>query len=489
MKTNIVKFVFTLMIFSTAQSCSDFLDVEPESVFTEIIVGGSESEGPKYKTKQEIEMLVSGIYTGLKSTASEIYNLDLYMLTDVRSDNAYSGSIEGWALSLDNFNVAPNNTLTAREWGIYYAMIGRANTIIENVDLVPDPALTAELKKQYRAEASILRGMMYFDLVRYYGDVPLVLNDIPDITSENIEEIYPLLYPKRASTNEVYQQIIADLEFGAANGPASSATGDKFKMTQAFAKGLLAKVYATAETKDWTKVRDYCNAVLAVGYSLLDDYEDLWSAGSQNTRESIFEITHSADAANWGYSMFLGANWQKFSSPSHDLEEAFTAAGDNIRRNSSITQEAVSWSTFWPPNQCRFMYKIRNNISSFILLRAADIMLLKAEALIELNQISAAADVIDEVRDRVNLPPLTAANKSSQSAMRLAVELERRLELAFEGHRWFDLLRTGRAIDVMTNCKNAAGVKSYNVEEWMLLYPVPQSERDNNENLTQNTGY
>ena len=489
MKTNIVKIAIALIILSGASACGDFLDVEPESVFTEIIVGGGLSEGPKYKTKQEMDMLVGAIYTGFKSTASEVYNLDLYMLSDVRSDNAYSGSIEGWALSLDNFNLSPNNTVTAREWGIYFAMIGRANAIIDNVDLVPDPALTRELKEIYKAEASILRGMMYFDLVRYYGDVPLILNDVPEITSGNVEEVYPLLYPERAAKDAVYQQIFADLEFGAANGPASSPAGDKFKLTQAFAKGLLAKVYATIENKDWTKVRDYCGAVLATGYTLLDDYDALWVEGSQNTRESIFEITHSTQSANWAWYMFVGSDWQKFCSPSHDIEEAFAAAGDEIRRNSSVTVDVVTWSTYWPSSQCRFINKIRSIVGSFIIMRAADIMLLKAEALIELNDIPGAAAVIDEVRRRVKLPPLTAADRTSRSTMRLAVERERRLELAFEGHRWFDLLRTGRALDVMKNCKNAEGQKSYNVEDWMLLYPVPQSERDNNANLSQNSGY
>ena len=187
--------------------------------------------------------------------------------------------------------------------------------------------------------------------------------------------------------------------------------------------------------------------------------------------------------------MFVGSDWQKFCSPSHDIEEAFAAAGDEIRRNSSVTVDVVTWSTYWPSSQCRFINKIRSIVCSFIIMRAADIMLLKAEALIELNDIPGAAAVIDEVRRRVKLPPLTAADRTSRSTMRLAVERERRLELAFEGHRWFDLLRTGRALDVMKNCKNAEGQKSYNVEDWMLLYPVPQSERDNNANLSQNSGY
>jgi hypothetical protein len=491
MNTYLTKTILTLSMIVGMVSCKDFLEVDPESVFTEKTVGGEEEQGPKFTTKQNMDMLIGGIYSGFKSTISNVYNLDLLMMSDVRSDNAYSGSIEGWALELDNFNVNPNNAVTARDWGHYFSMIGQANIIIDNVDAIPDPAMTDELKTLYKAEAMILRGMMYCDLVRFYGDVPLVLQETPDITAENVEEVYPLLYPMRVPKEVVYEQIIKDLEFGAQNGPVPSATGDKFKLTRALANGLLAKVYATMENKDWEKVKNYCDAVLSVGYTLLDDYDQLWATGSKNTHESIFEITYSSDSPNWASDMFLGTAWRKFCSPSHDLEAAFIAEGDVIRQQASITIAACSWDNFWPSDSYRFINKIRNNASSFIVMRLADIMLLKAEALIELpGGLTAATDIIDEVRARVGLNGLTAADKNNQASMRLAVERERRLELAFEGHRWFDLLRTNRVLAVMKNCKDYAGKNSYaGIQEWMLVYPLPQTERDNNPNLEQNPGY
>lgn len=470
-------------------SCSDYLDVKPDSVFTENNVENPDGNGPKYTTKQDMDLLRGGIYSGFKGALSNTYNLDLLMLSEARSDNAYSGSIEGWALELDNFNVTPNNAVTARGWGQYFQMIGQANLIIDNVDAITDPALTPELKTAYKAEAMILRGMMYFDLVRLYGDVPLVLQETPDITAGNIEEVYPLLYPSRESAERIYEQIIADLQFGAEQGPEPVAE-DKFKLSRALADGLLAKVYATRQNKDWEKVKRHCERALGYGYRLVDDYEQLWEPGSRNTSESIFEISHTADSPNWGWSMFVGADWRKFCTPSHDLEAAFDSQKDVIRKNAAIWVEPCSWDNFWPAAAYRFAYKIRNNLSSIILLRAGDVLLLKAEACIETGALQEAADLIDTVRARARLAPLSEADKKDRAAMRRAVALERRLELAMEGHRWFDLVRTGQAVETMRNCKDSKGAYSYKlIEEWMLLYPVPQTERDQNPNLTQNPGY
>jgi hypothetical protein len=433
-----------------------------------------------------MDMLMGGIYSGFKGTLSNTYNLDLMMLSEARSDNAYSGSIEGWALELDNFNVNPNNAVTARGWGQYFRMIGHANLIIDNVDAITDPAMTTDLKTEYKAEAMILRAMMYFDLVRMYGDVPLILQETPDVTAESIEEVYPLLYPEREDMNLVYEQIIRDLEFGAQKGPVPTDQ-DKFKLTRGLANGLLAKVYATKENKDWNKVITYCDNALGYGYKLIDNYEDLWTPGSRNTVESIFEVTHTSDSPNWGWSMFTGTDWRKFCTPSHDLEKAFDSQKDEIRKKAAIVVDVCSWDNFWPADQYRFAYKIRNNASSIILMRAADILLLKAEALIETNQLDGAVTIINLVRNRVHLTPLET---DTQTALRQAVDLERRLELAMEGHRWFDLTRTGQAIEKMRNCLDAKGLLSYtHIEDWMLFYPVPQTERDQNPNLTQNEGY
>ena len=197
---------------------------------------------------------------------------------------------------------------------------------------------------------------------------------------------------------------------------------------------------------------------------------------------------------NWGTQMFRGLDWKKFNIPSNDLVKAFDDEGDAIRKNSSIIFEDVTgkWSdAHWPQNNYPFLNKYRHFVSpsdqNYIFLRLADIILLKAEALNELGDTPGAGDLVDQIRDRVDLPPTTA---DTYDEMRLAIEKERRLELAFEGHRWFDLKRTGRAIEVINAVEDGNGVSlGYNLTPERLIWPVPQSELDKNVNLSQNPGY
>jgi hypothetical protein len=144
----------------------------------------------------------------------------------------------------------------------------------------------------------------------------------------------------------------------------------------------------------------------------------------------------------------------------------------------------------WPATQYPFINKYRDTQSgaqNFIIYRLADILLLKAEALNELGDQDGAAELVNQVRARVDLDPIAA---ESQEEMRVAIAKERRLELAFEGHRWFDLKRTGRAIEVVNAAVDADGQPvGYNLTEQKLMWPIPQSERDKNTKLTQNPGY
>lgn len=174
--------------------------------------------------------------------------------------------------------------------------------------------------------------------------------------------------------------------------------------------------------------------------------------------------------------------------------KAFQQEGDQIRFNSSIYWGDVTgrWSDpHWPQNHYPFINKWRNfqegSDQNYIIYRLADVLLLKAEALNELGDLAGAAALVNQIRARVNLPAITASN---QAEMRLAIEKERRLELAFEGHRWYDLKRTGRAIEVINNVKGENDIPlGYQLNENRLLWPIPQAELDKNTKLTQNPGY
>jgi len=326
--------------------------------------------------------------------------------------------------------------------------------------------------------------------VQLWGDVPLILTSVESFDLE----ILPLLFPPRTPMSEVYTQIIADLNTALPNVPVSAL--NKNFVTKGAVNAMLAKVYATQEPHDWNKVLQYCNEVIAGGYSLLPDYDQLWDNAHENSAESIFEINYEGTNAsgNWGASMFIGMDWKKFNIPSNDLVAAFDAENDNVRKTASIIFMDVTgkWSDpNWPQTAYPFINKYRINTSpspqNYIFLRLADILLLKAEALNETGNVTGAATLINMIRSRVGLPNTTAGD---QSAMRLALEKERRLELAFEGCRWFDLKRTGRAIEVINNAKGPDGQKiGYQLTAERMLWPIPQAEMDKNSKLVQNDGY
>lgn len=468
-------------------SCEDFLDKMPSSQGVAVENEGSDSL--LYKTAAEAEAALNGAYNDFKN---EYFMLDNFLNGDAQSDNAYAGADNPDIFQLDDYEIVATNVNVSRDWAYLYSMIGKANRVINNVDLVPDPALSEARKEQIKGEASFIRAYAHFDLVRLFGDVPLVTREVKSISAANLEEIYPLLFPERVSADAVYDQIIADLEF--ALGTVPTTAPDKGYATVGAVNALLAKVYATREPHDWAKVNEYCDAVIAGGYTLLPEYDQLWDNAHENSSESIFEINcYDWDTGgNWGASMFYGDDWKKFNIPSNDLVRAFDEEGDEIRKNSSIVFLNVTgkWTDpHWPAAKYPFVNKYRDlsGAQNFIIYRLADILLLKAEALNELGDVDGAAELVDKVRDRVDLEPTTA---STQAEMRLAIAKERRLELAFEGHRWYDLKRTGRAIEVMNAVTGEDGKDlGYQLTEEKLFWPIPQSERDKNTKLTQNPGY
>ncbi|MBK9397516.1 MAG: RagB/SusD family nutrient uptake outer membrane protein [Saprospiraceae bacterium] len=324
-------------------------------------------------------------------------------------------------------------------------------------------------------------------MVQLWGGVPIVTKPVPEITSDNFAEVYSILYPDSKTQEEVYTQIINDLTTAVNQAPTAYGP-TKMRGTKAAAHAILAKVYATRQPADWNKVNEHADAVIASGFSLLPSYEQLWDGMHENSAESIFELDciGGATGSNWGSSMFVGKDWKKFNTPTHDLVDLFDAEQDMVRKNSSILfQKITSWTDVnWDISNYPFCYKMRNTngTQNQILLRLADILLLKAEALTELGQLDAVSGAqyyVNLVRSRAKLAPTTA---TTADALRTAIAKERRLELAFEGHRWYDLKRTGKAIETMT----ALG---YTLNENKLLFPIPQGERDKNINLKQNPGY
>jgi hypothetical protein len=446
-------------------SCKkDFLDKQPISQVTPDVA---------FADAAAAEKLLQGIYDGMYND----YHINDFLVNgDAMADNAYAGGDNPANIQLDMFTVNSTNGNVNRDWNSLYSDIKNCNLVTDNIPGIKDPKLDEGGRREgILAEARILRAYMYFNLVRLWGSVPLVLK-IPSTDAE--------FQPVKASVEEIYAQIITDLEYGVANARSSSA--NKGIVTKGVANALLAKVYATMPNRDWTKVLQYADASISNGYSLLTNYDHLWDSQHDNNSEAIWEMQYDGwggTHGNWMPSQLFGQGWKRFNTPTNDLVNAFDKEQDLVRKSASIFTDGIGWDDeYWKdPKVYPHINKYRaDDKSDTYILRLADILLLKAEAQ---NELSAggwaqAKQIVDQIRSRVALAGTPAAD---QAAMRLAIEKERRLELAFEGHRWFDLLRTNRAITVMNAQTNGNGLPlNYNVTEPELLLPIPQSEIDRN---------
>ncbi|GJG30992.1 membrane protein [Hallella multisaccharivorax DSM 17128] len=471
-------------------SCNDFLEERPQSDFTaEATV--SDSIVSKYNTIADARAELQGAYNSFKN---DIFQQENYMINDVQSDNCYVGGDGTNEAAVDIFKLSATNAKVALVWSQYMAMAGNATNVIENVRLMKGGASDKGLQ-EVMAEAKFIRAWALFDMVRLYGDLPLVLQLIPTITAENLDTWYPVMYPKRSSVEEVYQQIFKDLDATTIAALPSKNAG-AFQATKGAAYGLLAKVYATYKAKgdrDYKKVVEYCDKVMAQGYQLVGNFDDLWNPDNKFTSESIFEVYYTTESPNWAYWTLLkeddgSVTWRRYCTPTHELVSKFLP--NDKRFAASIQWKKAPYDAYWNADNYPFSYKIREKNSDIILMRLADIMLLKAEALVELGQTAEAIGIVNKIRERAGLSSNLLNTAMPQAEARKAVENERQLELYMEGQRWYDLLRNDRALEVMRVHKDRNGNRLFpDLKSFRVLWPVPQSELDKNTNLKQNEGY
>lgn len=508
MKKNILKYIYIALIAPAFFACNSFLEEAPYSEITNENWGGGDKDEATTITKaSEIENLLSGAYS---KYASEFWQLDWFILNDAQADNSYAGENKPQTLEVDELNLSTTNANAQRDWKYLYEHISATNTIIYWIGQITDPALTEKRRKEIEGEARFMRGFAYFNLVRIYGDVPLLTEYIPEITNDNVDELYDLIYPARKPVTDIYAQILEDLEYAQAN--VSDYSENKFKISKAFVNLILAQVHATKdgfENTNWQKVKEYLKLIESDGrYGLLPEYNDLFEVIQQgaeddgglatgilkneHSKESIFELdcVDGTSTGNWSAGMFYGVNWKKFNTPSIDLVRAFDSEGDAIRKEASIKYGDVTgkWTDkFWPSNKYPYCFKQRvKSNGNIVFFRYAEVVLLLAEVENELGNMDEAKKLLNKIRNRAKLPNTTANTKD---ALRLAIENECRLEFAFEGKRWMDLKRRGRFIDVMHRTVDHQNIYAAGMNENKLLWPIPQSEIDLNENLTQNKGY
>lgn len=481
--------LFILLLFASGllgTACKKEIDKTPISNLT----GGN-----FWKTATDAEAGLTGAYNSLYQ---QFYIWDYMTNGDAQADNCYAGGNNPDNFAIDNYQLNALNGNVTRDWqGLYYGIVN-ANAVLDNVPAINDVAWNGTTRKQQiLAEAKFLRALHYFYMVTSWGDVPLVLTNTGTGSA---------LYPARTPAAQVWIQIEQDLiSADSSLLPASGSNPNNGRALQGSADALLAKVYAQQLKYDSCLI--WCNKVLANSYySLLPTYADLFDGNHKNTNESLFEIQHStiANTTNYGPELLLpysltGDTWAKFNIPTNDLIADYKSQNDTVRENASIYWSVASDSNgAIPPPYTKlpvpFSYKWKqpagyNSPDNQILIRLADIILLKAEALNATGQTAQAIPLINQIRARVNLPVTTATTQTDVAA---AILNERRLELALEGWRWTDLLRAGSqyTINLMATQVDPYGNPlNYALTTDRLLWPVPQSERDLDVNLTQNTGY
>lgn len=482
------------MCLDSLVACEKFLDEKPQSDLTKENTQTQEQVSA-YSSVSDAKSELNGVYALFKA---DIYEGNAFYIGDCMSDNCYIGGDGVSEEQLDNLTVSATNSVIATSWSQFYAIVGSATNVIENVKLMDSSLIDDATRAQIIADAKFARAWVLFDIIKYWGDAPMTLQLIPSITVDNIDKWYPIMYPSRTSEEEIYAQIISDLDENTINNLPSKSAG-AFCGTQGAAYGLLAKVYATMGKKserDYSKVVDMCDNVIKQGYSLVPDFESLWTVDGKFSSESIFEMYFSdtAEQHNWAYWVLLSdvsgdvvVSWRRYCTPTQDIVAKFDKEKD-VRYKSSIYWTAVPYDTYWPAKNYPLAYKIRQKESDIILLRLADILLLKAEALVELNRPKEALMIVNDIRNRAGLSGLSLSLSVAEA--RLAVENERQLELLFEGQRWWDLIRNERMEEVMKTAHDKNGnLRFSEIPAWRAKLPIPQAQIDINERLTQNIGY
>ncbi len=465
-------------------SCSDFLDLDPQK---------DQNAATFFKTADQIGNAVNGAYSTMQS--NNMYGF-WYILAEIPSDNTI-GLISGSVTDRDEFDkfyLRTTNPYLANFWNESYRGINKCNTVLDKIDAVD---MDKTLKERYKLEMKFLRGLFYFNLVRIFDGVPVVTS----ITS--ISQAYAV---PRSSRDAVYTQIIKDFE-AAEDLPAHYTGTDIGRATSGAAKAMLAKVYLT--------LNDYPNAEIKLNeviqsseYNLLENtlgsingngYASVFSPTNHNHKESVFDVQFKKGGVG------EGSIWPNYFAPQNSpVVSVGSGGGDNI--------PTLDISQAYEPGDLRKQYSMADSYTSatgsvvnvryvtkytdvpyqqddannnFPVTRYADVLLMYAEALNENGKTSEACTYLNMVRRRgfgyqtSEISPYDI-NTADKDDFKLKVEHERRVELAFECHRWFDLIRTGRAVEVLT-------AKGSKINSTNLIYPIPQKQIDINPKvITQN---
>lgn len=486
-----LKILFIILITGALSCKKGFIELNPESTV---------SVSALYKTDKDYQDAVIGIYANLRPQY-----LNFWRFGDLRGDDCRYGLVSQLEdIRNDNFTSDNSDPVLASTWKNYYSIISRANKVINSLATAGAQVTN---KDRHMGEAKFLRALAYFDLVRIYGDVPMLTADL------TIQEAYKV---KRTAVATIYDQvIIKDLQEAESKLPQKYTGTDVGRATKGAAKAILGKVYLTR--KDFTNAENKLREVTGLGYALLPKWGDLWDySKDEHHSEYIFDIEYEEGQGNLG-SNFTGQFALDFQAgggplvaelarrynipsgtggdagiPNTTIFTAFDSSPGDKRRDTTATKSLTGpngenipiSATGVPAMDLKYMARLVGSASdskvNWKVIRYADVLLMLAEAMNENGKTADATDTLNKIRTRAGAGTYSGL---TQSDCREKIYLERRLELYLEGQRWFDLVRTGRALQTMA---------SYGMKDYMTVFPIPQAQIDiiNDPSiLPQNPGY
>jgi len=488
---------FLLLVIISFTGCNDFLTVIPDSSYSE--AGG-------YQSQTDFEQAIAGVYAAQQTMYYSNTGIMFIWLMRADETNVITPQAQtGYIFGIERFTDAANNSVHASNYSSYYRIINRCNVILDKIDAV---TFTDENTKKYiKGEALAFRAYSYWMLGWQFGGVPL----IKKVTSVEETKTIP-----RSTQQETFAFAADDFTSAIALLPSVKWTGKSTgRITKYSAMGILARMYMFQ--KDYAKAKPLLSGIISSGlYSMEADYKNCFTESKENGPERLWEIQFMGGQLGEGQTFTTGlmpdgaininqpfVGFTNVPMVSAEMTSAYEA-GDlrkdisivtNIKWNGVVDTKnyfirKFHWADVYTP-------KVQTDWGvNMPVLRYTDVKLMYAEVLNE-EAYSASGEafaIINEVRGRAGLAPLTATTTPDKTAFRNAIKKERLVEFAFEGLRWMDLIRWGNAVEVM-NAKLSNPVQDggkYRMQEYQVLFPIPFDELNRYKDdkvLWQNPGY
>lgn len=452
MKKKIISYFLPIIIVLGLISCEKNIQLDPPSS-----IDGSAG----FKTKQDVEAALLGCYASLQS--ANYVGLRFWALSDMYADNiAHVGTFPTFA-QMFNRNILADNTELSNMWQNVYSGVNRMNTVIDAAAAVDDKSFNSAAAI---AEARLLRAFQYFNLLRCFGGsetgynktgglgIPLILK--PTLAAKDAISV------ARASEADVWKQILEDIDFAVANLPTNNATG---RVNKRLAWALKSRAHLYRE--EWAQAEAFSDSVIVKGgYSLLPsaNYATVFfqKGNSENIWELVYDPTNSSQAYFFFYPTSLGGrNEISATATLRDASEA-----NDVRK-------AVNYTT--TPAAKTLKFTRSDGTDNNIMVRLAEMYLIRAEARAKLAKLTESLADVNVIRKRAGI---TDAAVTTEATLLTAIEKERRIELAFEGHRWFDIRRYNKLASVNIT------------QTFRALWPIPQREVITSNNvIAQNPNY